>query len=285
MSTVSSGLVSASNMSAAWLMTLREVRAARGGTMFHVLTRIDTPLPEAPAIRRVADALLVDQGYPTSETVANTIFPQAMASGCAGAEDLAARYRTVYPRLRRLSPANARGTYFGRIVAFPAPGGPHDQLTALINKLKSESSHAAPKTARYEVGIAAPHDVGAETRAEQDADAVGIHAPDQDTAIQGFPCLSMCSFQLDGPRVHMMANYRSQYLVRRRYGNYLGLSRLQAYVAEQAGLTAGRLTIVVGRAQADAGVAVIEKHTGGCELPGRLRTPREFDTRPEHRRR
>jgi hypothetical protein len=37
--------------------------------------------------------------------------------------------------------------------------------------------------------------------------------------------------------------------VKRAYGNYLGLGRLLAYVAGQAGLAIGQLTVVAGQAQ------------------------------------
>ena len=48
----------------------------------------------------------------------------------------------------------------------------------------------------------------------------------------GFPCLSFCSFQLDGDTLHMIAQYRYQYLIERGYGNYLGLGQLLGYVSK-----------------------------------------------------
>jgi hypothetical protein len=38
-------------------------------------------------------------------------------------------------------------------------------------------------------------------------------------------------------------------MVQRAYGNYVGLGRLLAYVAEQSGLRTGHLTVVAGLAQ------------------------------------
>jgi hypothetical protein len=38
-------------------------------------------------------------------------------------------------------------------------------------------------------------------------------------------------------------------MVKRAYGNYVGLGRLLAYVAEEAGLWTGQLTVVAGLAQ------------------------------------
>ena len=62
----------------------------------------------------------------------------------------------------------------------------------------------------------------------------------------------MCSFQLDGSHLHMVAHYRSQYMIQRAYGNYLGLGRLLAYVAENAGIEPGELMVVAGYAQIDS---------------------------------
>lgn len=56
----------------------------------------------------------------------------------------------------------------------------------------------------------------------------------------GFPCLSHCAFQIDTDgHVHLLATYRSQFLVERGYGNYLGLGRLLAHVARHTGCRSG----------------------------------------------
>ena len=46
----------------------------------------------------------------------------------------------MLPTLRRLSNGNRRGTYFSRLVAFPGPGGPVNQLDAIIIRLRSENA-------------------------------------------------------------------------------------------------------------------------------------------------
>ena len=68
----------------------------------------------------------------------------------------------------------------------------------------------------------------------------------------GFPCLSFCSFQLDGDMLHMVAQYRYQYLIERGYGNYLGLGQLLGYVCATVGLRPGQLTIITGVAAVDS---------------------------------
>jgi hypothetical protein len=49
----------------------------------------------------------------------------------------------------------------------------------------------------------------------------------------------------------MTAYYRSHYFIERAYGNYLGLSRLQAFIAEAAGISPGPLICISGHARLD----------------------------------
>jgi hypothetical protein len=239
----------AKDLSSAWLRTLKAVRALPDGHAFHSVTRIADPTVENPRIRTAADALLAQRDLDPVVTVANTIFPAGMAATSATPAALVKRYRAALPTLRQLHHDNQRGTYFGRIVAYDAPSGPVDQLDNLIRKLRSERSNRSPKTARYEIGLDEPND-GTDTALESGG-VVQVYAPGRDNAIMGFPCLSFLSFQLDGDRLHLVGQYRSQRLVQRGYGNYLGLAGLQAYVAEQVGLVAGELMIMAGRVEAD----------------------------------
>ncbi len=217
--------------------------------------------------------MLAEQGYPPVETVANTIFPAAMALQTPEPAGLGQRYRECYGRIRRFQ-GNEKGTYFGRMVDYPHPKhGSVDQLADLVRKLQVELGLSGPVSARYEMAPSLPgpdapvqEDQGGEPEVDTDdgstADVitgsettvdgtVRIVAPGTDTARIGFPCLSWCSFQLDGEHLHLVAHYRSQYLIRRGYGNYLALARLQRYVAEATGLHTGELMIVAGYAQVD----------------------------------
>ena len=64
----------------------------------------------------------------------------------------------------------------------------------------------------------------------------------------------MCSLQLEHDRLHLLAHYRHEYLIERGYGNYLGLARLASFVASQAGLQPGRLTIVTGHVDVERAI-------------------------------
>lgn len=251
MTQVSPTVVAARDLSTAWLETVAMVQEGPGRKMFHTFTSIDEPLAERPDIRDACDTLLADWNRPDVKRVANTIFPAAMAASSPTPEALAERYRATYDTLRRF-PGNAKGTYFGRIVAYPGEHGPRDQLSGLIDKLRREAEDARSMSARYELGITAP-----------DTDvSTPIHTPDRDNGRRAFPCLSMCSFQLDNDRVHLLAQYRYEYLIEKAYGNYLGLARLLEYVATAAELAPGRLTVVAGRIHVDAGKRMIERHLG-----------------------
>lgn len=122
-------------------------------------------------------------------------------------------------------------------------------MARLIDQLRQESRATGPKGARYEVSIteSADNDTALEV-----ATSIGVRAAHRDTSPLGFPCLSMLSFNLDGDEVHLLAHYRYEYLISKGYGNYLGLARLLAYVSTEAGLSAGRMTVVTGRAHVDA---------------------------------
>jgi len=255
--TLAQDQIHGSTVSEAWLNAVQVVDAAPKRRLFHLVTRISDPVTEEPRIRAAADALLRDLDRAPVDTVANTIFPAQLAAATAEAGELAQRYRRIYPTLRRLHKDNRKGTYFGRIVAHPAAGGERDQLADLIERLNTELRTPGPKSARYEMNITGPGELaqpGEECPAVElsDSGPVHIYAAGKDTSSMGFPCLSFCSFQLDGDTLHMVAHYRYQYLIERGYGNYLGLGQLLGYVSATVGLRPGQLTIIAGVAGVDS---------------------------------
>ncbi|GAB1644179.1 hypothetical protein [Krasilnikovia sp. MM14-A1259] len=240
--------VEADNVSAAWLAAARKLDREPKRKGIHTVVRISNPVGEIPAVRAAMDQLLADQNLQNVDTVANTIFPASFARSSRDHAELVERYMRIYPLLTKRYNKNSKGTYFGRMINYPsapkpgkpASGGPRDQISDVIRRITVELNGGIPKQARYEVGLGLPDD------------AVNVHVfvPGTDTSAMAFPCLSHCSFQLDGEgRVHLLAHYRYQYLVERGYGNYLGLGGLLTYVAKNTGLEAGQLTVVAGLAQ------------------------------------
>lgn len=241
--------VNESNVSTAWLAAVAALDREPKREAFHTVVAIADPVAEVAAIRAEVDQILVTRGKQSVETVANTIFPAALARASHDHEQLVQRYVGLYPKLKRF-PKNDRGVYFHRLIQYPAKDGPFDQIGAVIERIETERNTRGPKRARYETTIGVPDDLTVSTP---------IHVPGTDTNPIGFPCLSHCSFQLDNAQgqVHLLATYRSQFLVERGYGNYLGLGRLLAHVADQTGLQTGRLTVVAGLAHLEPPVTPV----------------------------
>ncbi|MFI6513292.1 hypothetical protein ACIBCT_37300 [Streptosporangium sp. NPDC050855] len=244
--------VAAKNTSLAWAAACRalDVKTNPGQKGFHTVVRIANAAAEDPQVRAQFDQVRDKHGYAPIETVANTLFPAGLAATCSSPEELVHRYQQMYEPLMRIDPQNRSGTYFGRIVAYPGKKGPVDQLTTLIARIRLQTSGRGPMSAAYEMDVVHPHD----TEPEEGTWSTSVHVAGTDNKYRGFPCLSHCSFQLDRAHtLHAVALYRSHYMVARAYGNYLGLGRLLAYLAQQAKVHPGSLTVIAGHAQ-------IEKH-------------------------
>lgn len=234
-------IVAEHDLSRAWARTLLEVAAQPGRKAFHTVTAIADVTCQDVALRHLADSLLTECSLAGVDTVVNTLFPAALAVAEPDPVRLGDRYLRLLPQLKKLDSRNSKGTYFQRLVGYTGPTGTTvNQLAELVRKLQVETATHCPKSARYEVNL------------EQAGAALPIVEPRRDTGVMAFPCLSLLSFQLDhGQILHAVAHYRSQYLLQRGLGNYLGIAGLMQYVAAAAGLLPGRLTVVAGMATAD----------------------------------
>lgn len=236
-------VVAETDLGRAWARTLLAVADGPSHKAFHTVTSIADVTSEDAEVRKVADEVLSERQLDGVDTVANTLFPAAMAQAEPDPARLGERYLRLLPQLKLLDPRNNKGTYFQRLVGYNgASGDPVNQLAELVRKLGVETADhvRGPKSARYEVGF------------EQPNAALPIIEPERDTSAMAFPCLSLLSFQLERREtLHAVAHYRSQYLLQRGYGNYLGIAGLMQYVAAAAGLRPGRLTVIAGLAAAD----------------------------------
>jgi thymidylate synthase len=225
--------VEAHGLSEAWMKAANAVYSESDREITHLTVRIEDPGLEDFEIRATVDVLLRNLRLQSVDSVRNTIFPLEWSKDLPEPSALVADYRLHYPVLKALAGSN-RGTYFGRIVAYPGAKGEIDQLGPTIQKLHKSNSPPNPRrTSIYEVSI--------------------YNALSDGKIDRGFPCMSHLAFHLEGTHVHMCAQYRNQDLVERAYGNYLGLSQLQKYVAESAGLQTGALTLFVGHAFVPSG--------------------------------
>ena len=232
--------IHARTVSEGWLEAVKALLMTPSHSALHFAVRIAEPAaPENSAIRAVADRLLKHGHLQEIKSVRNTIFPAVWAQRFPDPCELAEHYLEHYPTLRRF-PKNRDGTYFGRLVAYPMSGNgdgdTFDQLTDLVRKLRAESSvkaggrRARRLSSRYEVNIWKPGDL---------------------PSGMGFPCMAHMSFHLVSGTLHLLAQYRNQYLIERAYGNYLGLAQLQQYVAIAVGLAPGELMILASHASLD----------------------------------
>jgi thymidylate synthase len=238
--------VAAETLSEGWLEAVRLLDGTAGGKAVHLLVRILNPPDEIDEIRTAAQGLIDEwnsrhrpkQHFYDIETTRNTLFPAAWARRLPEPADLAAYYRDRYHNdegLRSIR-ANQRGTYFGRIVAYPrADGSTADQLTDTVRKIRAElRSSSGPKSSRYEINI---------------------YNEAKDRNPLSFPCLAHLSFHIAGDCLHAQAIYRNETLLGRAYGNYLGIVQLQAYVAQASGIGLGELLITAGHVELEQGIS------------------------------
>lgn len=245
-----SGVVNTTSdtLSAGWARTVRALLDCPGRRAFHTVTVIEDPMSQDPTLRTGLDELLRKRAKAPVVEVANTVFPKALADASLDAHHLGARYRAIYPRLKTLHPHNAAGTYFGRLVQYPSATGDVDQLATVVERMKAQLALVAEgrtrgaMSAAYEATVHEPADAAA---------YLATQVPGKDNQYRGFPCLTGLSFQLVNQRVHLLAQYRYEYLFSKGYGNYLGLAQMMAFVADQVQAQPGRLTVVAGRAHLD----------------------------------
>lgn len=260
----------AESLSEAWLRALEHVHAS-GGYAINVMSTVTNPLaPEVMGIRDAIDALL-DGGNRAGtrvqevETVAGTIFPSALygdpqivySSDLAEAErktlDLAASdlyeaYLDMLPVLVT-DPANARGTYFGRMISWPGKtGGGRNQLADRVTTLRRAHDLNQGKRNLEDIVI------GGEGEGLIDDSLAGVQVyAASDRRSRGFPCLVHIDLTVFEGRLSMAAVYRHQYLVTKAYGNLLGLSRLLSFLAQQSGYSVGELVVHATMADAEQG--------------------------------
>lgn len=217
-------VVEKKSLTETWLSATEKLLAVRGDA-FSLIANIENPTdpvgPEA-LVRDCVDAFLVRSKMHDTQTVANTIFPVELANRRSGPELYETYAKRTYPMLKRLR-ENSRGTYFLRMIARNGEGPVRNQLGDTIGKIRRELAHRGVLRCAYELAVYDPaHDANVR---------------------MSFPCLSHISFKLD-PRnrlLHLTAIYRNQFFIARALGNYIGLARLQHFVARETGLGVGTL--------------------------------------------
>lgn len=217
----------------AWREAVRAVDERPGHLAYNVIIDVADPIVNASlADARIAvvDQFLSDGGK-SVETVANTIFPAGLyrRHGAPAFFDI---FRDkVLPKVRR----NGRwsGYYFERMIQFPVPEGePPNQLWDIVERLKNEDVRARNK---FELSLFDP-------------------VRDVDNSPYGGQCLSFMSFKVmpgTARTLTLTAMYRNHFYIEKLLGNLIGLGRLMDFVANEAGLKRGALTVISTHAEID----------------------------------
>jgi hypothetical protein len=228
-----------------WLSASEYLLGRKPHEDFDVFLNLATPTALSAADRqtlKLVDQFLVDHnGLPLS-TVAETIFPmQDYLRG--GAKAVHTTYPERMAAIHRARSDRRWGCYAMRLLRKQdSAGATYNPLEQLIKKLKEHNKYKAC----YELGV------GDTTPFEDD---IPIYNPDSDRkpVYGNLPCLSHISIKADQGRVRMNATYRSHYYVQRLLGNIIGLGRLQYFIAREANLDVGPLTINSTYARLDTG--------------------------------
>jgi thymidylate synthase len=221
----------------AWLAAAAAVQDA-GGDAHNVVIDIADPVaiagPDA-AILQTVDQFLREHHVNTVTGVANTIFPQGLLDR-HGADGFYDAYNgKVLPRMKQMT--HDWGRYFERMTAWKKIEGKEVQIINPLDDLV--------RFMRDQIGSG---------RAYRNAYEMTIYDPTRDAGkVSNRQCLSFLSFKLTGDKALLLTvMYRNHAYVARGLGNFIGLGRLQAFVAAQSGATLGSLTCVSTHAWIDA---------------------------------
>lgn len=217
----------------AWREAVRAVDARPGHSAYNVIIDVTDPIANATlADARVA---VVDEflsGCEKSvETVANTIFPAGLYRRYGAPTFFDVFRDNVLKKVRRSE--RWSGYYFERMIQFPVPSGdPPNQLWDIVERLRNEDVRALNK---FELSLFDP-------------------VRDVDNSPYGGQCLSFVSFKVvPGAEraLALTAMYRNHFYVEKLLGNLIGLGRLMDFVAHEAALKVGALTVISTHAEID----------------------------------
>jgi hypothetical protein len=131
-------VIEESNISRAWAKAFISAMATPNGEIIPLVISVrdfkNDEIGEDNEIRRILDASLNSKHQQSVHTVANTIFPISLWNPNEPRQKLFDRHQTCWPRISQC-PANGRGHYFHRFVAYEKGLGEPavNQLEKIIN--------------------------------------------------------------------------------------------------------------------------------------------------------
>lgn len=231
-----------------WLAAASAVQSV-GGEAHNVVIDIADPLAEAEvdvAIIHEVDDFLRSHRVNSLSGVANTIFPQAILERHGPIAFYDVYREQLLPRMKKIT--RDWGRYFDRLTTWKKV---QNSKITTINPLDDlvvfmRAQIASDRTYRsvYEMTVFDP---------TRDAGKVANRQ-----------CLSFLSFKLDHENQLMLTViYRNHAYIARGLGNFIGLGRLQKFVADQSGARMGSLTCISTHAEIDHGRNNRDGHVEG----------------------
>ena len=216
-------VITEKNLSSAWCKVLNHIIKGAGNEVSPFLLNL-TGFDETETIRDVLDFDLKSNEETSIDTVSETIFPISLYELCRQKRhDLYDEYKRNLPRIHKLDPRNARGTYFERLIDFK---GKVNQLEIIIQSILNDTS---VRRSKLQAAIFDPNTDHINSR------------------YQGFPCLQHVTFFIsDTGGLVLNSFYAIQLLYKKAYGNWLGLINLGKFMANELNLNFEQLNCFVG---------------------------------------
>lgn len=234
----------ASNLSEAWARAMAETWRRSPKEISPLLFSFggldqDTP-DELPQVRDALDECLALTKMQSVQTVANTIFPQALWQLYRDdRQEFFSAYLESLPDYVAMAPSkNRRGLYFARLIGFDVdPTSDKKDNTRDGNQLEFVIQHCKPGVRRsmFQAALFDP-------------------SRDQTASAQvGFPCLQHITFvpNFQSRTLTLNAFYATQQLFERAYGNLLGLARLTKFMAGEIDLNPSTVNCYAAIEKAD----------------------------------
>jgi len=222
------------NCPLAWLAAANAVDAQAGHEAHNVIIDVENPIADitrAHSVVATVDDFLKARDKSVF-TVANTIFPLSIYQRHGAPAFFEVFHQKILPKVRK----NLRwsGYYFERMIDHPTRSGKSvNLLWDIVERIRNFDEN--PSYNKYELSLFDPE-------------------RDIDKSPYGGQCLSFLSFKLvRGEEKHLAltAMYRNHFYIEKLLGNLIGLGRLMAFVATEAGVAVGPLTVISTHAVID----------------------------------
>jgi len=222
------------NCALAWLAAVREVDALPGHEAHNVIIDVADPstdITRAHPVVEAVDDFLRARGKSVL-TVANTIFPASLYERHGAPDLFSVFHERILPRVRLKE--RWSGYYFERMTDYPTRSGkPFNPLWDIVERIRNFDEN--PSYNKYELTVFDPE-------------------RDIDKSPYGGQCLSFLSFKLlagSERQLGLTAVYRNHFYIEKLLGNLVGLGRLMTFVASEASVGLGPLTVISTHAEID----------------------------------